>query len=54
MSKQEEISAYIKRMIPDIARKCGCTDNEIIAVMARIASVEIFKNQERIKSYGSI
>lgn len=31
------IQGYVERCIPDIARKCGCTNGDVIGVMAKIA-----------------
>lgn len=36
--QQEECKAYIKRSIPDIARKCGITDDEVVNIMYKVVS----------------
>jgi hypothetical protein len=40
-SKQKEISDYISRSIPDIARKCGVKSDEVLGVMKQMISHNI-------------
>lgn len=39
--QKDSISGYIRRCIPDIARKCGVSDNEVILVMSEFIPCEI-------------
>ena len=38
MTKQqkEDVTGYIQRMIPDVARKCGVKSDEVILVMSEL------------------
>ena len=33
MEKWNEVMSYIERSVPDIARKCNCSQDDVIAVM---------------------
>jgi hypothetical protein len=35
-SKKNEVFGYLKRLIPDISRKCGVMDDDVINVMKTI------------------
>lgn len=39
-----EIKDYITRMVPDIARKCDCKDEEVWAEMNRLSVTKHIKN----------
>lgn len=43
--QKEEALGYLKRSIPDVARKCGITDEEVILIMSEIIPCEL-KNHE--------
>ena len=40
MNKVEEISGYITRMVPDIARKCGCKDCDVWDEMYYLSKIK--------------
>ena len=44
-NKQQEIDGYIRRSIPDIARKCGVMQDDVARVMYNISSKLIFDGQ---------
>ena len=42
--QKEEALGYIRRSIPDIARKCSITDEEVILIMSEFVPCEMKQN----------
>ena len=48
VANRSDIKDYITRMVPDIARKCGCKDDEVISAMGSFVADWTFKHFNEI------
>lgn len=48
VAKKSEIKDYITRMVPDIARKCGCKEDEVISAMGSFVADYTYKHFNEI------
>ena len=47
----KEIRDYITRMVPDIARKCGCKDEDVWSEMYYLSKLKTLTTHGTIQSY---